>query len=180
MKKLRKIFNIFYIFILTFSFILSPLPVFANDTAKVGRINSDSLNVRSGPGTDYPVIATFYLGTSFEVLGVASSGAGCEAPWLSIRYNINDRGYVCSEFVDQWDITLGDMDPAFPESYRYQLAFLKGMHPNWTFTPLNTGLDWSYVIDQEDALGKSLLWCSNNPTENNYDGWTSSTKGQKP
>lgn len=45
----------------------------------------------------------------------------------------------------------------FPESYRAGLATLKEQHPNWIFVPMNTGLDWSTVIDNELKDGRSLV-----------------------
>lgn len=45
----------------------------------------------------------------------------------------------------------------FPESYRGYLEELSKKHPNWTFTPLYTNLDWNYVIDNENVFGKNLV-----------------------
>jgi len=38
---------------------------------------------------------------------------------------------------------------AFPNSYQVYLKALKRLHPNWTFTALNTGLNWNDVIRNE-------------------------------
>ena len=38
---------------------------------------------------------------------------------------------------------------AFPNSYQIYLKQLKRLHPNWTYTALNTGLDWNEVIKNE-------------------------------
>lgn len=40
---------------------------------------------------------------------------------------------------------------AFPKSYQIYLKQLKKLHPNWTYTALNTGLDFSEVIKGEGA-----------------------------
>lgn len=45
----------------------------------------------------------------------------------------------------------------FPETYRPYLVELKKKHPNWNFTALYTGLDWKYVIDNENVFGKNLV-----------------------
>ncbi len=93
------------------------------------------------------------------------------------------RGYIpraqlaCSdEAFLEWELTYGmnteasvpyttensatgyaDID-FFPESYRGALIALKQAHPNWTFVPLNTGLDWNTVIANEIIGGKSLIY----------------------
>lgn len=48
----------------------------------------------------------------------------------------------------------------FPESYRPGLQAMLDEHPNWIFAPLNTGLDWKTVIDNELTEGKSLVHSS--------------------
>ncbi|MBE5883538.1 MAG: hypothetical protein E7291_03800 [Lachnospiraceae bacterium] len=48
----------------------------------------------------------------------------------------------------------------FPASYRPALTALKEKHPNWTFVPMNTGLDWNTVIANEIGGGKSLVHSS--------------------
>ena len=37
----------------------------------------------------------------------------------------------------------------FPASYRPYLQALHSKYPNWKFTPLNTGLDWNTVVENE-------------------------------
>jgi len=41
---------------------------------------------------------------------------------------------------------------AFPSSYQIYLKQLKRLHSNWTFTALNTGLDWHTVIKNEGPV----------------------------
>lgn len=48
----------------------------------------------------------------------------------------------------------------FPESYRPGLQTMLEEHPDWVFVPLNTGLDWKTVIDNELTEGKSLVHSS--------------------
>lgn len=45
----------------------------------------------------------------------------------------------------------------FPESYRAALTALAEAHPNWTFVPQRTNLDWNTVIANELGGGKSLV-----------------------
>ena len=41
----------------------------------------------------------------------------------------------------------------FPASYQIYLNHLKKKHPNWTFTALNTGIDWNTAVTSEGANG---------------------------
>lgn len=59
-----------------------------------------------------------------------------------------------------------DID-AFPAIYQDSLRALKSQHPNWTFVPMNTGLDFNTAVNNE--LGdKSLI---QNTTSNASKGW---------
>lgn len=60
----------------------------------------------------------------------------------------------------------GDFD-GFPESYKQGLRELKQKHPNWTFVPVNTGMDWKYAVYNEIYTNgkkggglnyKSVIW----------------------
>ncbi len=60
----------------------------------------------------------------------------------------------------------------FPSSYKPYLELIAKKHPNWTFTPLYTNLDWEYVISQENIFGKNLV------PLNYQDSWKNTTPGQ--
>lgn len=74
----------------------------------------------------------------------------------------------------------------FPSSYAAYLTEISKQHPNWKFTALYTGLDWNYVINQENSFGKNLVpknysdsWKNTNPGEYNVEvdsGWVDSSK----
>ena len=106
-------------------------------------------------------------------------GEGDDAPMYEgyiPRYNlaISDERYL--EWEDTYSMhvdtssygimSLDQNDPdntpsdiaQFPESYHASLMSLKQAHPNWTFVPLNTGLDWQTSIDKELEGGKSLVY----------------------
>ncbi len=46
---------------------------------------------------------------------------------------------------------------AFPESYKPYLRSLHDKHPKWSFEALNTGLDWTDVINAESLYDRSLV-----------------------
>ena len=61
---------------------------------------------------------------------------------------------------------------AFPDSYKPYLKVLKEKYPNWNFIALYTGLDWNYVIDNENIFGKNLVPKSYN------DNWKNTKEGE--
>ena len=46
---------------------------------------------------------------------------------------------------------------AFPESYKPLLRELHKTHPNWTFIPFDTGLDWDVVLKNQMKLSRNLM-----------------------
>lgn len=57
-------------------------------------VNTGNLNVRSGPGAVYTVIATVPGGTSFEPLGVTVDGA-----WFLVQGAVFGRGWISADFT---------------------------------------------------------------------------------
>ncbi len=45
----------------------------------------------------------------------------------------------------------------FPESYRSYIQTLLKAHPNWTFVPMDTGLDWNTVIKNEMSPKRNVV-----------------------
>ena len=60
----------------------------------------------------------------------------------------------------------------FPASYQPYLRELQRKYPNWKFIALYTGLDWKYVIDNENKFGKNLV------PKSYSDRWKNTTPGQ--
>ena len=56
---------------------------------------------------------------------------------------------------------------AFPGSYQSALRSLKSEHPNWTFVPMKTGLDFNTSVSKEMGV-KSLI---QKTTSNASNGW---------
>lgn len=54
------------------------------------------------------------------------------------------------------------IDKGFPASYAKILAILHQQYPNWVFEPVNTGLDWNTVIQEESSAGRNLIHKSAN------------------
>ena len=168
MKFLSKILNAFNLTIFVFSLFISPIIVNAtSNTVKIGTLNANSVNVRTGPGTNHSVIERLGLGENFIILGEKPNELGCSDVWFEIEYHGTKNGFLCSTFVDVNEVNIEEGDTRFPESYRTYISILKALYPEWSFEPVNTGLDFNDVIEGQNALGKSLLWDSNG----SRDGW---------
>ena len=67
---------------------------------------------------------------------------------------------------------------AFPESYRNYIRTLISAHPNWTFVPYNTNIEWSELVKYQSEKDRSLIEKSSNPemyfskAPGNYDSST--------
>ena len=63
---------------------------------------------------------------------------------------------------------------SFPYGYREKLREINQLHPNWTFVPFNTGLEWDRVVEGEMVGQRSLVyynvkdsWKSKDPEDYN-------------
>jgi hypothetical protein len=59
-----------------------------------GKVTTYGLNVRTGPGTAYPIIGGLSLGDSVEVVGKNAAG-----DWLQIAYN-GQAGWIAAAYAD--------------------------------------------------------------------------------
>jgi TolB protein len=78
---------------------LSPEPVLSEAE---GKVTAYGLNVRTGPGTAYPIVGGLSLGDAVEVVGKNAAGPFDYAQggaWLQIAYN-GQEGWVAAAYVD--------------------------------------------------------------------------------
>lgn len=61
---------------------------------------------------------------------------------------------------------------SFPDSYRASLTQLKTAHPNWTFVPMQTNLEWSSVVDAEMQNDRSWVYTTKS------DNWKAGAASQ--
>lgn len=134
----------------------------------------DALNIREGAGTNYKVIKTANVGSTYylksENLIPDSENGACPAGWYEIDYE-GKSGYICSTYVrvsasnstgTPSNACETEMQAAgFPSSYWQGLCSLKEKHPTWTFKAIQTNLDWTTVVSKESACGKSKIATSN-------------------
>lgn len=100
---------------------------------------------------------------------VADQG-GCSAGWYNVDYQGQDA-YVCSTYARVIQDVVTNIDTTscqtelrskgFPQAYIDKLCVLKSKYPNWTFDPVNTGLDFKTAVEKESACGKNTINTSN-------------------
>lgn len=136
--------------------------------------------VRQEASRDAAVVQTLPSGHQVKLTGVVLTDADV---WFQISFAVNDTeysGYLQSDFIVSQDERLsawrdqylaaggsralsrvnasGNTDlNAFPSSYRSYIQSLIKAHPNWTFVPMNTNLNWDDVLKAETADAVSLV-----------------------
>lgn len=167
---------------------LEPAMVSYAYTARTATVNATNLNVRSGPGTSYSVVAKLSRGTGVTVINEANASDG--ALWYQIRFAGSNgaevTGYVSNSYL-KFPVTYNsDADfeaylnaQGFPESYKPGLRQLHAQYPNWVFTAQKINLDWNTVIQNEAVLPRSLVHTGSiSSWKSTADGafdWSSST-----
>ena len=81
------------------------------------------------------------------------------------EYGITAYGMTAYDMLP-YAIDTSDIN-AFPGSYQAALRSLKSEHPNWTFVPMKTGLDFNTSVSKEMGA-KSLI---QKTTNNSSKGW---------
>jgi PKD repeat protein/uncharacterized protein YraI len=117
-----------------------------------------NVNIRSGPGTQYPVIGILAQGQSAEVIGVSADGA-----WWAIQYppGPNGQGWVADQFVTAQNTENVPVLPPPPV-------------PTPTTAPPVVITDWKgEYFDNRELRGEPVV--VRNDAEINFD-WT----GQSP
>lgn len=154
--------------------------VYANTDAVIQGTN---VNIRSSAGTDGSVVTSLGNGTQISIINQETGTDG--NTWYQISFS-GGYGYVRSDFVKKQVTYTTDSNfenylsqQGFPESYKDGLRALHTQYPNWIFTGVNTGLDWSTAIQAELQGTQSLIertvkssWKSTDPGK--FD-WTTST-----
>ena len=147
------------------------------------------------PSIASPVIQTLPSGYQIRFQGVVLEADGI---WFQVAFAVNDAeytGFIQSNFVVSEDTRLTDWSnqylngngeraagangvnvqatdlSVFPSSYRTFIKQMLQAHPNWSFVPMNTGLDWSEVVKNEMVTARNLVDLSH------PDDWKSKAPG---
>lgn len=155
------------------SYLGNPVVAYA---AQLATIRGTNINVRSSAGTDGSIVTSLGNNTQVSILGQTTGSDG--NVWYQISFS-GGTGYVRSDFVQSMQTYSTDSNfeallaqQGFPESYKPGLRQLHAQYPNWVFTGVNTGLDWSTVIAAELQGTSSLI------DKNSKSSWKSTDAGK--
>ncbi len=126
------------------------------------------LHLRSGPSTDYTVLAKLEYGTVFQITGETKDSEGMVWYEISVAQGTSKiYGFIRSDYAG---FVTPDDDPefeklmigqGFPESYREYLRVLHHFYPSWAFEPLITDLNWNDVVKNESVFSRNLVYSTN-------------------
>ena len=78
-----------------------PAKIYAmEEMSATGKVTNETLNIRTGPGTEYDVLGQFHTGDSVDI-------TGSEDGWYRIEYD-EEVGYVSAKYVELTDDTFFD------------------------------------------------------------------------
>lgn len=144
--------------------------------------NGENISILQNPSIDAAVVRTLPSGYQVRFLGAAIQDGDI---WFQVEFAVNGAqytGFVHNSYVISQDQRLTDWKnqyfgggkgraagtsststtgntnlAAFPSSYRSYIQKLINAHPNWTFVPMNTGLKWSEVVENEMVNARNLV-----------------------
>ncbi len=160
----------------------------------------DTYTVKAEASEDAADVASVASGQSVLIQDVALGTNG--NVWYQVLFYEGEKeykGYVERDYLItsdtefcEWEethidlsrmISLMSMQSAdveqFPASYQTSLYRLKEAHPNWVFVRMDTGLDWSTVILNENKDAKNLVSASRPDSWKNgqaTQGWYHATE----
>ena len=130
------------------------------------RSENITLNLRNG--INGSVIASLSCNQEMTIIEENAGSNSLCSKWYKVSSG-GKTGYACSEYtyreavttvssteISKYEKYLSDM--GFPSSYISALVELHKVHPKWRFRLLNTKLNWQTVIDNENVLGRNLLY----------------------
>ncbi len=101
------------------------------------KINSSgAVNFRAGPSTSSAILNTFINNARVYYLGT-------EGDWCRVQQLYSGQvGYVSKDYVKvQYSAV------SCPARYQYAVAALQAAHPNWSFTFVDTGMDYQTYLN---------------------------------
>ena len=90
------------------------------------------------------------------------------------KYSYNGLYQVDLPTTNDTDDNFEKTIKEFPDSYKPYLRYIHKLHSNWTFTPLNTNLDFNDVFLNEKYISSveiSSGYCEKNPYTVTESGW---------
>lgn len=125
------------------------------DTENRVMLIENGVNVRSGPGTQYNVIASLWP-CSLKLLGKESAYG---ATWYKVLTPGGLPGYIYGEYIAEYnyktEAQFEESISAFPESYRIGLRYLHSVYPNWKFYADILDISFEEAVNAE--RGRKLI-----------------------
>ena len=122
-----------------------------------------SVNIRSGPGTEYPAITTVGYSTATIVDINPTTDKNGKYQWYHIIHSNGTDGWIAYDasyiriVTYNPDSTFEEQLNAFPTSYRDPLRVLKAAYPNWTFIPDPVNINfWDAVALESTDMRKQV------------------------
>lgn len=86
----------------------------------------------------------------------------CKDYYVSVGFYSSIRnevltGYYCNSNLVNENEIMDEIKNNFPESYWNKLSVLKMAHPNWSFVPINVGIDFDEAVTNETYGDRSLI-----------------------
>ena len=169
---MKKVVNILLVSMILFVSLVPPIKAEEVRYGYVSSSEGNGIKVRSGPGTSYDSLSDgLGEGEQVKILSEHKPDDGTSKScslWYKIEFDEVDEGigYACADLIKiieiQTDEDFEESLKNFPESYHDALRLLHTIYPNAIFKAYDTRLDFNTVIKNEDTLGKSLIWDSNN------------------
>lgn len=130
-----------------------------------GTVNVSSLNLRDKPDnySNSKILVSMARGTVFHITDQKQEGI---KTWYYGYATINDKTYTGWAYGPYMDVVFETIDndyanslrdKGFPESYIPYLCGLHGNYPAWEFEPVQTNLDWEFVIQKESRHKENLV-----------------------
>lgn len=171
-KRIAAIGVMLCMFVLTCLTVTSVLNTKAEESIGQGHVNYDvtGLRIRKGPTTNSSIITTVSGGFKFDIYEETTDDDG--DTWYGIGFYLNgsyERGYIYGGYitVDKRNDYEPDADfeeyldsQGFPDSYKEGLRQLHAQYPNWVFVADHNGKDWSDVVENQNVIGRSLIYGS--------------------
>lgn len=148
-----------------------PVAVRAENAVATGHVNSgvSGLRVRTQPDTQTGQIITV-VDDSFTFDIYETVYTSDTYYWYKIGFDYNGSytyGYISGEYTSKDNSYSEDIDfesylneQGFPDSYKDGLRQLHADYPKWVFVADHVGKDWNEVIDNENVIGRSLIYGS--------------------
>lgn len=116
-----------------------------------GSIKGNNVPIYRYPETNSEIM--LHLSDNYRIYVMEYVRDANALEWYKIRFEFGNSAYVgyvdanCTNLIPAIQY-YSDLS-AFPADYQPALSALQASHPNWTFVPLYTGLDWETAVTQE-------------------------------